>query len=84
MILDDRDWKLLQAVWDYLLTDDEVPQKADVIVVGGSGYMTDATLRAAELYSDGVSETIVVSGYRHPRLNIGQTEADLLASVLVD
>lgn len=84
MILDDRDWELLQTVWDYLLIDDVMPSKADAIIVGGSGRMTDGALRAAELYCDGASERIVVSGYRHPRLNVGQTEADLLTSVLVN
>ena len=44
----DQDWKHLQAVWDYLLIESELPDTADVIVIGGSGAMIDSAERAAE------------------------------------
>lgn len=82
--MQDEDWVLLQTVWDYLVIDDEMPEKADAVVVGGSGFLTDGALRAAELYHRGVAPIVVVSGYMSPIFSGITTEADLLAGVLVE
>lgn len=41
-------WSSLQDIWDYLVVRDDLPKKADAIVVGGAALMTDMAQRAAE------------------------------------
>ena len=81
-----HDWELLQTIWDYMVADDELPPRADAIVVGGSGMLTDSALRTAELYRNGIAPVIIVSGFANI-LDFGPTarnEADVLADVLVE
>ena len=84
MKITDRDWELLQIIWDYMVVEDEMPASADAIVIGGSGMMTDSALRAAELYHAGVAPVIVASGFANPEFSASVTEAELLADVLID
>lgn len=84
--LTNHDWELLQIIWDYLLVDDELPARADAIVIGGSGRLTDSALRAAELYQKGVAPVIVVSGFANS-LDFGpeaHNEAGVLGRVLLE
>lgn len=67
----------LQIIWDALVRRDAIPPKADAIVVGGCSD-TGLSERTAELFHDGVSDLIVISGYKPEKLNI--TEADFLAN----
>lgn len=83
MQLTDRDWELLQVIWDYMLIEDSLPGNADVAVVGGSGPLTDGALRAAELYHAGVVRNIVVSGWASPEFDNSRSEADLLSESLI-
>ncbi len=84
MKISDRDWELLQIIWDYLVVEDKVPTHADAIVVGGSGSLTDMSFRAAELYHAGVAPVVVVSGFANPEFEAVSTEADLLADTLIE
>ncbi len=84
MKITDRDWELLQIIWDYMVVEDEVPTSADAIVIGGSGMTTDSALRAAELYHAGVAPVIVASGFANPEFSASVTEAEMLADVLID
>lgn len=67
----------LQIIWDALIQRDQLPNMADVILIGGCRDLGLAD-RAAELYHAKVVPLIVVSGYQPKTLNI--TEAELLAS----
>ena len=62
------------ALYDYLRVDSKLPQKADVIVVGGSGVRVDMAEHAAELYTQGRAPVIVFSGFAHPKFNINEAE----------
>ena len=84
MNITNRDWELLQTIWDYMVIDDKLPAHVDAIVIGGSGALTDSALRAAELYNAGASSTIVVSGFANPEFDASTTEAEMLASVLME
>ena len=84
MKISDRDWELLQIIWDYLVVEDKMPAHADAIVVGGSGALTDMSFRAAELYHAGVAPVVVVSGFANPEFEAVSTEADLLADTLIE
>lgn len=79
----DQDWKYLQEIWDYLLIESELPDTADVIVIGGSGAMIDSAERAADLYLGGVSQRILVSGFANPYHDARETEATILARELM-
>ena len=83
MNITNHDWELLQAIWDYLLVEDELPAKADAIVVGGAALVTDMAQRAAEIYGDGVANKIVVSGFTAPSAKMNESEAMLLKKVLL-
>lgn len=48
MKLSQADFDDLQIIWDYLRIEDELPERADAIVVGGSGSRTDMAERAAD------------------------------------
>ncbi len=66
----------LELIWDALVRRDDLPHRADAIVVGGCKDLGLAE-RAAELYHDGVSGLIVVSGHKPEGLAV--TEAQLLS-----
>lgn len=81
----DSDWMLLEALWSYLLVESEMPDRADAIVIGGSGAMTDGAERAADLYHAGVSKQVVTSGFSNPYLtSLATPEAVILADRLVE
>ena len=82
MKISEEDWKNLQVVWNYLLIEDEMPEYADVAIVGGSGMMTDGAERAAELNKRGIVGLIIASGFSNPYLNGGRPEAELLAEII--
>lgn len=67
----------LQTIWDTLVRRDDIPERADAIVVGGCSD-TGLANRTAELYQAGVSDIIVISGYKPEKLEI--TEAEFLAN----
>lgn len=83
MNITNHDWELLQTIWDYLLVEDELPAKADAIVVGGAALVTDMAQRAAEIYGDGVANKIVVSGFTAPSAKMNESEVMLLKRVLL-
>ena len=81
----DSDWTLLETLWNYLLIESELPDKADAIVIGGTGVKTDGADRAADLYHAGVSKQIVTSGFSNPYLtSVATPEAVILADRLVE
>lgn len=77
------DQQALRALWNYLCVRDDVPARADAIIVGGAARMLDMAQRAAELYHQGVSDTIVVTGFKPPSLDMNESEASLLRRVLI-
>ena len=77
------DWSDLQEIWDYLVVRDALPDRADAIVVGGAALVTDMAQYAAELYHQGFSEKIVVSGYSVKAVDMVESEAMLLKRVLL-
>ena len=81
--LHEQELEHLQTLWNYLVCRDELPERADAIVVGGAAYMTDMAQCAAELYHRGISDRIVVTGYRSAADEMQESEAALLKRVLV-
>lgn len=77
------DLLLLQKIWNYMCIESDLPESADVIVVGGAGLMEDGALRAAELYHQGVAPRIIVSGFANQWHNATRTEAELLRDRLL-
>lgn len=67
----------LQHIWNALVKRDSIPERVDAIVIGGCEDIGLAE-RAAELFHAGVSDLIVISGYKQEGMEI--TEADLLAN----
>lgn len=78
------DHDLLKVIWNYLLKDDNLPSKADVIVVGGSGHDMGMAMRAAELYHQGFAPIIVTSGWAAHSHDGMETEAAQLAHVCIE
>lgn len=79
--LNSTDRSDLQAIWDSLLRDDPLPDRADAIVVGGCSNPGLAD-RAAELFHKNISDVIVISGHQTPYLKT--TEAEFLANRCVE
>ena len=73
----------LQNLWGYLVVRSDPPGRADAIVVGGAALMTDMAQHAAQLYHEGRSSRIIVSGYVAPDVNMEASEAELLRRVLL-
>lgn len=71
----------LGIVYNYLKNNDKLPEKADAIVVGGAGTRIDMAERAAEIFHSGISDLIVVSGFKHP--DFEENEAELLAKKII-
>jgi hypothetical protein len=66
----------LKIIWNALTRCDILPERADVIVVGGCRDLGLAE-KAAELYHAGVSRMIITTGYQPSYMDM--TEAELLA-----
>ncbi len=83
MNLAEQNWRDLETIWSFLDIKHDLPDKAGVCIVGGSGNLTDGAERAAELYKRGVIPLIVVSGFANPYLGGVIIEADLLSEALI-
>lgn len=70
----------LENIWNALVRHDHIPERVDAIIVGGCKDVGLAE-RAAELFHAGVSDLIIVSGYKQEGMEI--TEAELLANQCV-
>ena len=84
MKITNNDWETLEILWRYLRVNSSLPNQADVIIVGGAGLVTEMAIRAAELYNAGISNKIIVSGFRVATLDMKKSEAMLLKDVLLN
>lgn len=71
-----------ETIYNYLHIESVVPDKADAIIVGGSGPRGDMAERAAQLYLGGVAPWIVMSGFSNP--NHGVVEAEFMANRAIE
>lgn len=78
-----QNWKDLEILWNYLNFKVKLPNKADVAIVGGEGNLTDAAVRASELYKNKIVPLIIFSGFANPYLNGKQPEANILSKVAI-
>jgi uncharacterized SAM-binding protein YcdF (DUF218 family) len=80
MELSEQDTKDFSTLYNYLNVQDEIPERADAIIVGGEWLRSDAADRVFELYSQGVSDVIIFSGYAGFEGNTtGESEAKIMA-----
>ncbi|MDR3125646.1 MAG: YdcF family protein [Candidatus Nomurabacteria bacterium] len=85
MELSETDLRNYKAIYDYLTIRDEMPERADAIIVGGEWLRSDNGERAAELYRQGISDLIIFSGYADFGGNTtGQSEAEIMAERAIE
>jgi uncharacterized SAM-binding protein YcdF (DUF218 family) len=66
----------LKVVWNALVRKDNLPERADVIIVGGCRDLGLAE-KATEIYHAGISKKIITTGYQPSYMD--ETEANLLS-----
>ncbi len=71
-----------ETLYNYLRVETSLPDRADAIIAGGSGTLTDMADRAVELYREGRAPLIIFSGFSHPDFQVG--EAEMLASIAIE
>ena len=85
MKLSSTDLQNFKAIYDYLVARDEMPSRADAIIVGGEWLRSDAAERVAELYNEKISDLIIFSGYAGFEGNTtGKSEAKIMAERAIE